>query len=236
MKKTFAALALIIGLVPVQAFAQSSVVSQIVGDSAATEKLYFSLKLGLNVAYLQGAATGADRTGNFNAGLTATIRLSERLSLTPEITLLSRKGISNIPFEMTGDPALDPYFTDPESSALALKYTDIPVLIKYRFGRIHVGAGPLVAFLSSASERFRAELESGEELRFKRAVTDRYKKRDFGLVVEASWTITKPRRGTGLVFHVRYQAGMTDVLKVPSDAGPLRNSAVQAYVSFPFVR
>jgi hypothetical protein len=250
MKKTIAALALVIGMFPAPAVSQSSIIGQIAGDKVATEKLYCSLKFGLNVAYMTGAVEGSERTGGFNFGVTATIRLTGRLSLVPEITPFSRKGIATIPFTTTGDPALDPYFADLKSSELALSYTDIPILITYRLGRFHVGAGPYVGLLSSAKEKYRAwqvgPLLDGSgnvgELLFKRSVTDSFRKTDFGLLFEASWTITKPRRGMGLIFHFRYQQGVTDVLREYSGQldsflppGPVRNSVIQAYLSFPFV-
>jgi hypothetical protein len=234
MKRTAAALALLIGMAPLAAMAQSSIVSQIAGDKVATEDLYFSLKFGLNVAHLRGPAAAA-RTGGFNVGITATIKLTPRLSLVPEISPFSRKGAEKIPFTPTGDPEIDLRFADPTSSALALSYLDLPVLVKYRLGRFHVGAGAFVSFLQTATESFRAELATGEEISFKRTVDDRYKKSDYGLVFEASWTITKPRRGVGLVFHLRFQAGFVDVLKDPAAAGAVRNSVIQAYLSFPFV-
>lgn len=234
MKRTLAALALIVALAPAPARSQSSIVAQIAGDKAATDRLHFSLIFGLNMSYLTGTVdTG--RTGGFNAGVSATIRLSERLSLVPGITPFSQKGVSKIPFVTTGDASLDPFFADPAESELALTYTDVPVLVVYRLGRLEFGAGPFVGLLSKARERFRAELPSGEELQYARKVTDHYKKTDFGLAFEASWTIARPRRGLGLLFHVRYQAGLVDVLEAPGPAGPIRNSVIQAYLSFPFV-
>lgn len=200
MKRMVVALALLVGLVPHPAMSQSSLVSQIAGDKAASESLHFSLHFGLNVAYLNGAVTDG-RTGGFNAGLSATIRLTDRLSLSPGVTLFSRKGLSQIPFIATGDPALDPYFADPERAELALGYIDFPVIVRYRLGRFGVGAGPFVGLLGSATERFRAEIGSGEKLRFTRDVKAGYRSFDCGAVVEASWTVTKPRRGMGLVFH-----------------------------------
>lgn len=242
MKRAFAVLVLLAVLVPLPAAAQSSLVSQMAGDAAATEKLYFSLKAGLNVSYQTGAEAGTERTGGFNVGLTATIRLTDRLSLVPEVTPFSRKGLSGIPFNWTGDPAIDKVFADPAASALALQYTDLPVLVKYRLGRFHLGAGPVISFLSSANERFKAVLDDGRVLSYKRDVSDRFRTTDLGLAFEASWTITKPRRGTGLVFHVRYLAGLANVRREsegPLDvlpAGPARNAVIQAYVSFPFIR
>lgn len=236
MKRTPAALVLLIALAPLAARAQSSIVAQIAGDKAATEKLYFSLKFGLNFSYLTGSPEESGRTGGFNAGLSATIRLSDKLSLVPEITPFFRRGISGIPFDTTGDPALDPAFEGPDvSSALALDYLDVPILLKYRLGRFHVGAGPYVGFLISAKESFRSELETGETVRFAREVTDQYNKTDFGLIVEGSWTVAKPRRGVGLVLHGRYEHGLTDVLRTAAPSGALRNSVWHFYVSFPFV-
>jgi Outer membrane protein beta-barrel domain len=234
MKRTLAALVLIVGLLPRPARPQSSIISQVAGDAVATEKLHFSLLFGLNVAYLTGAEE-IGRTGGFIMGLSATIGLAERLSVAPEITLFSRKGLSGIPFVPTGDPALDPFFADPAQADLALTYVDVPVVVTYRFGRFHLGAGPYLGLLGAAAEKFRAELDSGEELRFSRDVAERYRSADFGLVAEASWTVAKPRRGMGLVFHVRYQAGLAGVLREPGDGGSLRNSVIQAFVSFPFV-
>ena len=236
MKRALTALALLVALAPLAARAQSSIVAQIAGDKAATEKLYFSLKFGLNFSYLTGSPEEAGRTGNFNAGLSATIRLNDKLSLVPEVTPFFRRGVSGIPFDTTGDPALDPAFEGPDvSSALALDYLDVPILLRYRLGRFHVGAGPYVSFLISAKESFRSELETGETVRYGREVTDQYNKTDFGLVVEGSWTVAKPRRGVGLVLHGRYEHGFVDVLKTAAPSGALRNSVWHFYVSFPFV-
>lgn len=215
---------------------QSSLISQIAGDKAATEKLYFSLKFGLNCGNLRGVGEEAERLGGANIGLFATIRLSDKFSLVPEVDPVSRKGITNIPFLTTGDPALDPYFDESTKSALVLSYVDIPVLLKYRLGgRVNLAAGPFVGFLMSAAESFRAESETGEELSFKQDVTSEYRNLDYGLVFEASVVVTKPRRGEGFVFHFRCQAGLADILKDPAASVPIRTSVVQIFVSFPFI-
>jgi hypothetical protein len=234
MKRTFAALVLVLGLIPATTLAQSSVVAQIAGDKVASPNLYFSLKFGLDFSYLTGSIDRG-RSGGFNFGLTATIRLSDRFSLVPEITPFLRKGVSKIPLGTTGDPALDPFFAALDHSELDLDYLDIPILVTYRLGRVHLGAGPYVALLSAAKETFRSVPVSGESLRFTRDVEAQYKKMDVGLACEASWTIVQPRRGMGLIFHVRYQAGFLDVLRTPSAQGPARNSVIEAYLSFPFV-
>jgi hypothetical protein len=235
MKRTLAALALAIALVPPAARAQSSLVAQIAGDKAASEKLYFSLNCGLDFAYLVGSHAEAGRTGGFSFGLSATIRLSDRLSLVPEIVPFFPRGISNVPFVSTGDPGLDAAFMGADlSTALALSTLDVPVLVKYRLGRFEVGAGPYVAFLITARERYQTDLETGETVRFSRDVSERYKKTDYGLAAEASWTVTKPRRGLGLVLHGRYEHGFVDVLRTPGSFGG-RNSVWHFFVSFPFV-
>lgn len=215
--------------------AQSSLVSQIAGDKAASDKLYFSLKFGMSCGTLIGTKD-TERLGGPNIGLIATIRLSDKLSLVPEVDPVSRKGVTSIPFFSTGDPELDPYFDEPAKSALVLNYVDIPVQVKYRLGgRVNLGAGPFVGFLTSASERFLTELAEGNELSFKRDVTADYAALDYGLVFEASVVVTKPRRGEGLVFHVRYQAGLADVLKDPAASVAIRTSVIQVFFSFPFI-
>ncbi len=234
MRRTFAALALLLALIPAAARGQSSLVAEIAGDKAATPKLFFSLKFGLNFSHLTGAVD-MRHTGGVSFGLTATIRLSDRFSLVPEITPFLRKGVSDIPLGTTGDPGLDPFFADPASSELALDYVDFPVLVTYRLGRFHLGAGPYVALLSTAREIFRSEPTTDQSLRFSRDVTSQYKTTDAGLAVEASWTMAKPRRGLGLILHVRYEAGLLNVRAAPSATGSGRNSVIQVFLSFPFV-
>jgi Outer membrane protein beta-barrel domain len=216
--------------------AQSSLASQIAGDQAATEKLHFSLKFGLSCGTLTGFKSEPERLGGINFGLAATIRLSDRLAIVPEVTPASRRGIANIPFVTTGNPELDPYFEEPAKSALVLEYVDVPVLVKYRMGRFSLGAGPFFGFLTSATERFRAELETGEELLHRRDVVDQYESLNFGLVFEASYVVMRPRRGEELVFHIRYQAGLADILKDPSASSPVQTLGLQVFVSFPFIR
>jgi len=237
MKKAAPAIALVLALLagsgPV--LAQSSIVSQIAGDKAASDRLCFGLKFGLSCSQLRGLGYG-DRLGGFDLGLAATVKLAEKLYLSPEVTLFSRKGATEIPFVTTGDPALDPYFADPTRSAIVLDSLEIPVRVMYRLGRFELGAGPFVGFLSSASERFRAELGTGGELLHARDVTEDYRKLNYGLVLEAAWIITTPRGGEGLVLHIRYQGGLADIVKDPAVAGSVRTAGLQVFFSFPFIR
>jgi hypothetical protein len=237
MKKAASALVLVLALLAASGpvLAQSSIVGQIAGDKAASDRLYFGLKFGVSCSQLKGLGYG-DRLGGFNLGLTATVRLTDKLFLSPEITLFSRKGATEIPFVLTGDPALDPYFADPLKSALVLDFLEIPVRAMYRLGRFELGAGPFVGFLHSASERFRAELGTGEELLHVRDVTAEYRNLNYGFVLEAAWIITKPRGGEGLVFHIRYQGGLADIVKDPAAPGSVRTSGLQVFLSFPFIR
>jgi len=184
---------------------------------------------------LKGVESG-DRLGGFVLGLLANIKLAEKLSLAPELTLFSRKGLTEIPFVTTGDPALDAYFAEPTKSALVLDYMEIPVRVMARLGRFELGGGPFVGFLSGASERFRAETGTGEELLHTHDVTGDYAHLNYGFVLEAAWIITKPRGGEGLVFHIRYQGGLADVIKDPAVPGSVRTSGLQVFLSFPFIR
>jgi hypothetical protein len=237
MKKAAAALGLllVLGILAGPVLAQSSIVGQIAGDKAASDKLNFGLKFGVSCSQLRGLGYG-DRLGGFMLGLLANIKLADKLTLAPELTLFSRKGLTEIPFITTGDPALDPYFAEPTKSALVLDYVEIPVRVMARLGRFELGGGPFAGFLSGASERFRAETATGEELLRTRDVTAAYANLNYGFVLEAAWIITKPRGGEGLVFHIRYQAGLADIVKDPAVPGAVRTSGLQVFLSFPFIR
>ena len=240
MKKAAAGLAIVLTLLAAsgQVLAQSSIVSQIAGDKAASDRLYFGLKFGVSCSQLRGLGYG-DRLGGFNLGLTATVRLASKLSLSPEITLFSRKGATEIPFAGTGDPALDPFFADLTKSALVLDYIEVPVRLLYRLGRFEVGGGPFVGFLQTASQRFLADGPGGE-LKHTRDITAEFRDLNYGFVLEAAWIITKPRGGEGLVFHIRYQGGLADIVRPTflqvGGYGSLRTSGLQVFLSFPFIR
>jgi hypothetical protein len=220
---------------PGPARAQSSIVGQIAGDKAASDKLNFGLRFGFDCSQLRGLGYG-DRLGGFSLGITARVKLGRKLFLAPELSLFSRKGATEVPFVTTGDPALDPYFADPTKSAIVLDYLEVPVRLMYRLGRFELGGGLFVGSLSSASERFRAELGTGEELLHVRDVASDYRSVNYGFVLEAAWIITTPRRGEGLVFHVRYQGGLADIVKDPAAPGPVRTAGLQIFLSFPFIR
>ena len=206
------------------------------GGTAAAQKAWLSLKFGLSCGRLTGVDEELGRQGGLAAGLMVTIRLSDRWSLSPEITPTLPKGASGIPFVTTGDPGLDPYFAGPVESALLLNYADIPVVFKYRLGNFKLGAGPYFAFLMSATERFTAEQETGRDVVYKEDVTDRHSGMDLGLVLEASVVATKRRRGgDGLSFHVRFQKGLSDIYEGGTSSGAVRNMGLQIFASIPLV-
>jgi hypothetical protein len=72
MKKAAAGLAIVLTLLAAsgQVLAQSSIVSQVAGDKAASDKLYFGLKFGVSCSQLKGLGYG-DRLGGFHLGLMA---------------------------------------------------------------------------------------------------------------------------------------------------------------------
>jgi len=238
VKKAARALTLMLAVLAASgggAWAQSSIVGQIAGDTAASEKLNFGLKFGFDCGRLRGLGQG-DRLGAFSFGLAARIKLGPRLFLTPELGLFSRKGATGIPFVTTGDPALDPIFADPAKSAVVLDYLEAPVRLMYRLGRFELGGGLFAGALTSAGERFRAEPGTGRELLHVRDAAASFKKANYGVLLEAAWIITMPRRGAGLIFHVRYQGGLADIARDPAGAGPVRTEGFQIALSFPFIR
>jgi hypothetical protein len=162
MKKTLITLILVLFLAPLVR-GQAALLVLLLGDKVASEKFYFSIKLGANGTNLSGMDATNTRWG-FNFGLLANIKLSEKFSLVPEFSPLSPKGARNIPLITTGDPNLDALLPNSSSTKRALNYIDIVLLGKYHFNdRISIGAGPYMGILTEATDIFKATVfEEGD--------------------------------------------------------------------------
>jgi len=234
MKRALIVLSLLLLAAAGRAAGQSSPPGEAPAAKPPQNKYAVRLRLGITCGQLTGLDYG-DRYGGLNVGLGGAIRLGRKISIFPELVPVARKGISEIPFVTTGDPALDPYFAEPSSAVLAIDYMEVPVPVMYRAGRFHLGAGPFFGFLSAVTERFRAHLETGEELKYDRDVTADYHDFNFGIVLEAVWVISRSRGRDDLMLHLRYQRGLAEVLRDPASAA-VRTSNFQLSLSFPFIR
>ena len=117
---------------------------------------------------------GSDYRVGYHAGVFASIPLSERFSLSPEL-LFSDKG-----FKILED------VTDPNSdySNLKLSYLNVPVLLGYNvFDKLTIQAGPELGDLLSASTKF-----DGESIDVGNIWNNEF---DFGLAFGLTYAITE---------------------------------------------
>ncbi|UCE42052.1 MAG: PorT family protein [Candidatus Aminicenantes bacterium] len=234
MKKLVILLILVLFSVQM-AHSQAALLVLLLGDKVASENFYFSIKAGGNFASLSGIDDTKTYSG-FNFGLLATIKINEKFSLVPEFAPLSPKGAKNIPLRPTGNSSLDALLQNSPNTVRALNYIDIPVVAKYHVNeRLSVGAGPYLSILTSATDVFKAEVFNQDDLSFEDNIKPDLRSLDYGVVFEASISLSNARGGKGLVIHTRYQMGLSDILKDnPGDS--IKNSAFQVFVSFPFIK
>src|SRR3970282_1702141 len=111
------------------------------------QKAQFGIKGGLNSSNFSGDTEGVDfksRVG-FNVGAFAAIKLSEKITLQPEI-LFSTQGAKaeNVTADVNGVN----YTADIEFN---LSYINVPVMFKYYVAdKFNLEAGPQIGFLTSA--------------------------------------------------------------------------------------
>lgn len=217
------------------AHSQAALLVLLFGDKVASENLYFSLKLGGNFANLSGIE-GTKMGVGFNFGLLVNIKLSEKFSLVPEFSPVSRKGVKDIPLLPTGDPNLDALLQNSSKTVRTLNYLDIPVVAKYNVDdRISIGAGPYLGILTDATDLYTSEVFDKEDLNFEDNIKSDLRSLDYGFVFEISYSVSNARGGKGLVVHARYQLGLADILR-DNTGKAIKNSVFQVFVSFPFIK
>ena len=214
---------------------QAALLVLLFGDKVASENFYFSLKAGANIASLPGIDDTTTLVG-FNFGLLATIKINEKFSLVPEFSPFSLKGAKNIPLRTTGDASLDALLQNSPNTNRALNYIDIPVVAKYHVNdRLSFGAGPYLSILTSARDKFKAQVYDEDDLSFIDDIKSDLESLDYGVIFEVSYTLSDMRGGKGLVIHARYQLGLADILKEnPGDS--IKNSVFQISLSLPFIK
>jgi hypothetical protein len=213
---------------------QAALLVLIFGEKAATENFHFSLKAGINYSIINGYDQGTNRIGA-NFGLVNNIRLSERLTLTPEFLPLSSRGIRDVPVLTTGDQNLDSLLVDPTSTDRKLSYLDIPVLLKIKLSkRFSVSAGPQISFLTSATDIYESSPINGAILTSELDIKDALKTIDVSAVVDLMFMLSEPKNGKGLNLYLRFSQGFMDIVK-ENTGDRFTNTTIQFGVALPFV-
>lgn len=222
---------LLLGL-PAALPAQGAILVAIFGEKVATENFHFGLRLGGTVAGQSGIDGSAPRL-DFNFGMTANIRLSDRLSLVPEFGPFSRKGVADYPLLPTGDASVDSLRVEPERSHLSTNYIDLPVLLRLRVARSwSIGAGPQYSILTGAHEVVRSSTAPGTGVRTD--VEDRIPGDDWSAVADVAMTLERAIGAKDLRLHVRYNHGFTDV-RPDGVSTPRYNRTLMFFAELPFI-
>jgi len=234
MKRIFLLCLILLQISVVTVRGQAALLVLIFGEKAASENFHFSMKAGLNYSIITGTEDGKNRLGA-NFGLVNNIKLTEKLSLTPEFIPLSQKGIRNLPVLSTGNPDMDSLLIHPSSTDRKLGYIDIPILLKYKLSRRwSIAAGPQVSFLTSAVDVYKSSPINDVILTTEVDIEEAIKKVDFGLAIDLTYRVSEHLAGKGLDLFFRYNQGFTDMVK--DNTGTKRTDITfQIGAAFPFV-
>lgn len=198
------------------------------GDKLSSEKFELGIRLAGNFAGLTNITDSKTRRG-LGFGLYGTIKMNEKFSLQPELLFRSAMGAKGISPVLTGDPNLDLLIVDADVTT-QLTYISIPVLAKYTFREnVSLGIGPQFGILTSAKNKYVAEVFEADDLVFNDNVKSQFQSFDFGLVFNLEF---KLQRKKGINVNLRYYLGLTDTIKNnPGDA--VKNSVIQIAVGIP---
>ncbi|MFZ4797759.1 MAG: porin family protein [Bacteroidia bacterium] len=179
------------------------------------QKSQFGIKGGLNISNQSNSIKTLDypQTSSpiiaFNIGGFVEIKISDNISVQPELLYSAQGGKSNsVVFLSTEDPG---EFFDVESES-SLSYINIPVMFKYYvIKEFSLDLGPQLGVLVSSKNKLTSigrttgEIISGENS------GDLYKSIDYGLNIGAGYAITK-----NISAEIRYNLGLNNISKYAS--------------------
>lgn len=188
------------------------------------QKAEFGIKGGLNSSNFSGDTDGADfksRVG-FNLGAFAAIKLSEKITLQPEI-LYSTQGAKA---ENITAPVDDMLFTG--DVKFNLSYINVPVMMKYYVAdKFNLEIGPQIGFLTSAKTSTKLD---GFSQTVEQDVKDYFESVDFGLNFGAGYDFTK-----NVSAGIRYNLGLSNIFKTEAgDDSKTQNSVFFLSVGYKF--
>jgi len=234
MKKILITSSIFLTMLSGVASGQAALLVLIFGEKAATENFHFSLKAGINYSIINGYEEGTNRIGG-NFGLINNIKLTEKLTLTPEFLPLSGRGIKDVPVLTTGNPELDELLIDPSSTDRKLSYIDIPVLLKYKLSpRFSVSAGPQLSFLSGATDIYKSSPIEDAILTTELDMKDALNTVDLAAAIDLTFILAEPKNGKGVNLYIRFTQGFIDIVK-DNPGQRYTNTTIQFGGSFPFV-
>ena len=186
------------------------------GDKLSSERFHLGLNVGANFADLSGI-DGTKLKPGLMLGLVAEWKMAGSFYLQPELLPFYNAGAKGMPTTIEGaPPPLDTLVAD-KSAQRNLSYFEIPVIVKYGAlrNRLHLGAGPQVGFLLSATDVFNAVISN--EITVREDIQDELNSFDAGLAFQVEYKMKDGPFAASV--SARYFLGLTDTIKDnPGDA------------------
>jgi hypothetical protein len=149
----------------------------------------------------------------FYLGIIGEWRFAKKWYLQPELTPFYYVGAKGLPLSTLPPPPEVEDIVAGNDVQRRLKYFAIPVVVKYALAgdRIHLGLGPQVGFLSSATDTYLGTSENGNSIAVDQDVKDDMASTDVGVVFHLEWKIRKGLFSPSL--NARYYLGLTDTIE-----------------------
>ena len=177
--------------------------------AAQAQRVRLGLKGGPSYTTVVGQhVAGAASKWGFHGGVLVNVKLSDQLSLQPEV-LYSQKGTKGAA----------------DSNRINLNYVDLPVLLRVAtgLGGLFIEVGPQLGYLAGS------DASIGSRTPLARVTADfagSYPPFDLGYATGFGYQLAN-----GLGLGLRYNGGFTHVLKGATADDTARNSALQLYLS-----
>jgi hypothetical protein len=204
-------------LVLARTAASQVLLGMLAGGPLASETFNIGFDIGMNFATLSGMGD-ATRTNGAMFGLFGDWRFSEHAHLTVGLIPISSRGASELSPQPMGDPVLDSLVS---GGTMTRSFTtiDLPVILKYAPRRDtgpRLGAGPQIAFVLGANDRYTALSPTGTAAVVEQDIEGRSASIDAGVAFDLEW------RWPLLAIGVRYYHGMTDLVS-DNPGAPVRS-------------
>jgi len=220
---------LVLTVVPSAASSQVLLVL-LLGDKLSNETLQVGIKLDRAFTNLT-ELDGADVRSGWAFGAWGEIRLAERWSLQPELTLTTPGGSKTFVGDPTGIPALDGVFSE-VSVTRRLSYSNLVVPVKVVAGRFAVGIGPQLSYLRKADDFYEGLVTGEDEFTLESDVVETLNRWDVGLAAKVEFYL-KPERGMQSArIHVAPFLGLTDIVK-DNTGNAVKNWGVSLGIGIP---
>ncbi len=218
--------ALSLTLAPARAHGQV-LIGILFGDKISSPTFHIGLNAGVNFSNLTDLDDSSLRPGLL-LGLSGEWNFSGNWYVQPELIPFSKRGADDLAAADLNEPLEITNRMDVQSASRRLSYFDIPIVLKYGLleRRLHLGAGPMISFLTGAEDTFSGvTLATEDQIRVGVDTKDDFESIDYGLVFHAEYKFSPSLFATSV--SLRYQLGLADL----NPSGGSQNRTLQLFVT-----